>query len=53
LHTEYPDGLKNKQWMGDGSPDVRPMHIRRTALLVRFSARIAMAASISVLLLLV
>jgi adenosylcobinamide-phosphate synthase len=49
----YPDGLKNKPCLGDGSPDVGPMHIRRTALLIRCSAWIAMVASISALLLLV
>ena len=49
----YPDGLKNKPWLGDGSPDVGPMHIRRTAFLIKSSAWVAMVASISALLLLV
>jgi adenosylcobinamide-phosphate synthase len=49
----YPDGLKNKPWLGDGSPDVGPMHIRRTIFLIKCSTWIAMVASISTLLLLV
>jgi len=36
--TPYPGGLKDKPWLGDGTPDVTTSHIRRTVALLRCSA---------------
>ena len=36
--TQYPGGLKDKPWLGDGTPDVTTSHIRRTVALLRCSA---------------
>ncbi|MFH1351816.1 MAG: adenosylcobinamide-phosphate synthase CbiB [Pseudomonadota bacterium] len=35
---KYPDGLKNKPWLGDGTPKVGTAHIKQTATLLRYAA---------------
>ena len=42
--TKYPDGIKNKPWLGDGTPEVDTFHIHKTAVLLRCSAWIAVLA---------
>ncbi len=41
--TIYPDGQKDKPWLGEGNPDPLPQHIRRTASLLTRSAWVAVA----------
>jgi adenosylcobinamide-phosphate synthase len=36
--TTYPEGIKDKPWLGDGTPNVTTLHIHRTAVLLRCSA---------------
>ncbi|MBL7212721.1 MAG: cobalamin biosynthesis protein CobD [Desulfobacteraceae bacterium] len=39
--TIYPNGQKDKPWLGQGNPDPLPIHIRRTGSLLKRSAWIA------------
>jgi len=41
----YPDGQKDKPWLGEGNPDPRPQHIRRTVSLLKWSAWVAVGCS--------
>lgn len=41
--TVYPEGQKDKPWLGEGNPDPLPQHIRRTASLLTRSAWVAVA----------
>jgi len=50
--TVYPDGQKDKPWLGEGNPDPLPQHIRRTASLLTRSAWVAVGCSICALVLL-
>ena len=50
--TVYPDGQKDKPWLGKGNPDPLPQHIRRTASLITRSAWVAVGGSICALVLL-
>jgi len=50
--TVYPDGQKDKPWLGQGNPDPLPQHIRRTASLLTCSAWGAVAFPVFVLILL-
>jgi adenosylcobinamide-phosphate synthase len=50
--TVYPDGHKDKPWLGKGGPDPLPQHIRRTAALLTRSAWVAVGCTIFVLVLL-
>jgi adenosylcobinamide-phosphate synthase len=36
--TGYPEGWKQKPWLGEGNPDPGPAHIRRTVLLLKCAA---------------
>lgn len=36
--TVYPEGKKEKPWLGEGNPDPLPIHIRKTKRLLRCSA---------------
>jgi len=47
--TTYSEGLKDKPWLGDGDIDPGPKHVRRTALLVKCSAWIAVVVVLSIL----
>jgi adenosylcobinamide-phosphate synthase len=48
----YPDGQKDKPWLGKGNPDPLPQHIRRTASLLTRSAWVAVAFPVCALVLL-
>jgi len=48
--TRYPDGVKEKPWLGDGYADPRPEDIRKTVDLLNRSAAIAMLNSLAALL---
>jgi len=48
----YPDGQKDKPWLGEENPDPRPQHIRRTASLLKWSAWVAVAFPVCALVLL-
>ena len=48
--TMYPDGLKNKAWLGHGNSDPGPEDISKATLLVKRSAWFALLLSISALL---
>lgn len=50
--TVYPDGQKDKPWLGQGNPDPFPMHIRRTASLITRSAWVAVIFPVFALVLL-
>ena len=50
--TVYPDGQKDKPWLGEGNPDPLPQHIRRTASLLTRSAWVAVGCSLCALVLL-
>ena len=50
--TVYPDGQKDKPWLGEGNPDPLPQHIRRTASLITRSAWVAVALPVFALILL-
>lgn len=50
--TLYPDGQKDKPWLGKGNPDPLPQHIRRTASLLTRSAWVAVAFPVCALVLL-
>ena len=50
--TLYPDGQKDKPWLGKGNPDPVPQHIRRTASLLTGSAWVAVAFPVCALILL-
>lgn len=50
--TVYPDGQKDKAWLGEGNPDPLPRHIRKTASLLTRSAWVAVGCSICALVLL-
>ncbi|MEA2040423.1 MAG: adenosylcobinamide-phosphate synthase CbiB [Thermodesulfobacteriota bacterium] len=50
--TVYPDGQKDKPWLGEGNPDPLPQHIQRTASLLTRSAWVAVGCSICALVLL-
>jgi len=50
--TVYPDGQKDKPWLGEGNPDPLPQHIRRTASLLTHSAWVVVGCSICALVLL-
>jgi len=41
----YPDGQKDKPWLGEGNLDPRPQHIRRTVSLLKWSAWVAVGCS--------
>ena len=43
----YPEGLKNKPWLGDGTPQVDTQHIEQTVNLLRHSAWVAVIALFS------
>ncbi|MBN2125734.1 MAG: cobalamin biosynthesis protein CobD [Deltaproteobacteria bacterium] len=45
--TRYPEGLKDKPWLGDGDVRVQVGHIRQTALLVRLSAWISLVTGLA------
>ena len=47
--TRYPDGLKEKPWLGDGHTDAGPEHIHRALTLLYGAAWIVMAATVAVL----
>jgi adenosylcobinamide-phosphate synthase len=51
--VRYPDGLKNKPWLGNGNPDPGPTHIQKTVRLVKHSAWVAVAISLFALFLFV
>jgi adenosylcobinamide-phosphate synthase len=51
--VKYPDGLKNKPWLGNGNPDPGPTHIQKTVRLVKHSAWVAVAISLFALFLFV
>jgi len=51
--TIYPDGQKDKPWLGQGNPDPLPIHIRRTASLLKCSAWVGVFFSVSAFILLV
>ena len=41
--TRYPDGVKDKPWLGDeGGSDPEPEHIRKTTTFLKRSAWVAM-----------
>ena len=46
----YPDGLKNKPWLGNGSPNLEPRHIQKTAVLIICSALVVIAIITALLL---
>ena len=50
--TVYPDGQKDKPWLGQGNPDPLSLHIRRTASLLTRSAWVAVVFSVFALVLL-
>jgi len=47
--VKYLDALKNKPWLGNGNPDPGPVHIQKTVRLVKHSAWVAVAISLSIL----
>ncbi|MFH1481404.1 MAG: adenosylcobinamide-phosphate synthase CbiB [Pseudomonadota bacterium] len=47
--TRYPDGLKDKPWLGNGTIPVEFIHINQTAALLKYSAWTAMALFLSLL----
>ncbi len=51
--VRYPDELKNKPWLGNGSPDPGSKHIQKTVHLVKHSAWVAVAVSLFALFLFV
>lgn len=51
--TVYPDGQKDKPWLGEGNPDPLLQQIRRTTSLLKWSAWVAVGCSICALVLLV
>lgn len=39
--TLYPEGQKEKPWLGQGNPDPLPLHIRKTGRLLKCAAWVA------------
>jgi len=50
--TRYPDGLKNKPWLGNGSLEPGPEHIRRAEFLIRYSSWFTIFSILCILLIL-
>jgi adenosylcobinamide-phosphate synthase len=51
--VKYHDTLKDKPWLASGNPDPGPVHIKKTVLLVKHSAWVAVAISLFALFLFV
>ena len=49
--TVYPEGQKEKPWLGEGNLDPLPIHIRKTGLLLKCSAWVGVAISVSAIVL--
>ena len=50
--TVYPDGQKDKPWLGESNPDPEPQHLRKTVVLLTCSAWVAVALPVFGLILL-
>jgi adenosylcobinamide-phosphate synthase len=48
--TRYPDGLKDKPWLGNGTTNMTTLHVRQAAALVRCSGWIALGLVVSLFL---
>jgi adenosylcobinamide-phosphate synthase len=47
---QYPDGAVEKPWLGDGTPDAGPAHIRAVCHLVQWTGGVSVAAAALLLL---
>jgi adenosylcobinamide-phosphate synthase len=45
--TVYPEGQKEKPWLGEGNPDPLPIHIRKTGFLLKCSAWVGVIIPVS------
>ena len=43
---QYPDGPVDKPWIGDGTPEARPSHIRDVCRLVQWAGALAVGVSV-------
>ena len=48
--TRYPEGIKEKPWLGKGTTTLNTLHARQTAALVRYSGWIALGLVVALLL---
>ena len=48
--TRYPEGIKEKPWLGKGTTELNTLHARQTTALVRYSGWIALGLVVALLL---